>query len=271
MRRPYLYEARFVVCAETLAEVRAHCSLSGRQVYLTPTLRLRVHTLRGVPGKVVDVLLPDQLPADPLVCEIGRKAGSFDGAIRWRIALRPWTAVHDETAGQGPCAGHPGEGRVSIEEEYGALTVVARWWGGGLWAQSFRQLPYKPEPGDRRGVLLHHWKSWYRFLPEEEARQLAEMWSLLPAVMEADDIVVLNRLASEALYDLARSLGWRKLTLRERRRLGLADDSQQWHRADSPLLRRPGGPSPTGCGRYTIEAASGAVPIRTAYGLEEVE
>lgn len=266
-RSHWHYESRFVVEPTTVEVMRGFCSPSGKFTWVTSTERLRIHTLRGVPGSQVDVLLPDETPEGIYVCEIGLKTGSYDHNKRWRIAIRTWP--RENITEKNPSGKYPSRGSIFVEEEGDHLILIAKWFPGGIWAQSFRQLQYTPAPGDRQGILLHHWKNWFKFLPEEDVRQTAAMWNALPHTQNATDIVVLNRTASAALYDLAISLGWRKLTVREKRRLGLADDSQQWHRADGLLLTRAAEKelTPTGCGQHTLDAARGKEAIRMPKGI----
>jgi hypothetical protein len=135
------------------------------------------------------------------------------------------------------------------------IELLARW-RGGLWANLFAQLRYTVEPGDRKPILFHHWEHHFKFLPEDEVRQTAEMWAILPAVVAATDIVQLNRMASGMLYDLAVSLGWRKLTAREKQKAGISLDSPQWQRRDSIALRLAQSQGiKLGVGEYTLRAS----------------
>ena len=281
-RAEYQLEARFVITPETVATVRVLCSPSARTTWVTAKDRLTINTFRGVPGKHVDVLLPDfdvEAP-DAVVCEVGRKAGCFDGnlktgnGVRWRLCFRPW---HTPTDGRRkPSVQFPDKGTVQIDEEQDATVVLCRWWGGGIWAQSFPRLRFIPVKGELEPILIAQAKGWYKFLwatAEDDVRALAAMWANLPHTIACEDIAVLNRTASNALYDLATQLGWRKLTLREKRRLGLSPDSPQWQRADSLVSRlvfNDRGGNTSGCGDYTVEAASGKV-LMTSYGPVEME
>lgn len=263
---------RLEVTANNLTKVRSECSPSSKFVYVTgpgkrPAVRLRVHTLKGVPGKHLDLLLPDESPESIIACEVGTKAGSFDGVKRWRLTFRPWPTRHID--GKRSDFKHPTPGRVVLDLMAETTDVIVRWEPNGMWAQAFPRLRFVVEGGDRRGILLHQWKGWYKFLPEDDVRQLAELWSLLPHTIACDDIVVLNRTASQALYDLATNLGWRKLTLKDRLRIGLGPDSQQWQRVERIDRLRNGLGSVNGCGQYTIDAANGRRAMRTSYG--EVE
>lgn len=279
-------ECRFQVEQATLDLLRGACSPSGKHVYLAigrgrsrggrgreqhgrSQERLRVHTLRGVPGSRIDVLLPDHHPAPYAVCEIGRKAGCYDGAIRWRVTFRSWPTIWEPGHSEyGPDGLHPGPGSIIIEEEPRALILLARWKPAGVWAQSFHQLDYTVEPDSGERVVLWQWTRHYHFLPADEVRQTAAMFASLPAVRQCADIAVLNRMASNALYDLARQMGWRKLSLVEKRRYGLSPDAPQWHRQDGLVLRqaRAGLGIPQGVGQYTLDAAQ-ARAIRDIPGL----
>jgi hypothetical protein len=255
-RRIYHLDARFVIDSDTVQSLRDWCSESGKYVWVTTHEKLRVHTLRGVSGSKADVLLPDSMVYARLyVLEIGRKADSFEGFLRHRLCVRSWPHALEE--GRTPSLMWPGPGSLRIEEQDEHLAVIALYWGGGMWACRWPQVRYKIDTQDIRGILLHHWKNWFRHVPEEEARSLAEVWAILPHTLAQTDICVLNRTASVALYDLSRNLGWRKLTLLDRRRHGIPDDHYQWIRSDSPLLRRRLLGTKTGAGEYTERVAGG--------------
>lgn len=257
-RNVYHPEVRLMVSPETVETVRLACSPSGRRVWLTQTCRLTVHTLRGVPGKFVDVLLPDCMPSGPTCLEIGLKASCFNGAKRWRLAFRPWE--HTCTEGKVPCLKFPGPGRLDIDEEQSATVLLARWSHGGIWAQSFPRMRWEVKAGALRAILIAQAKAWFGFLlrsASDDVYALADYWSSLDHTQKEKDIVVLNRTASHALYDLATQLGWRKLTLREKRKLGLSDDSPQWHKADGLVMHSTGIGTASGCGEHTIRTAHG--------------
>lgn len=254
-RRPFLLDARFVVSSEIVESVRNISSSSGKFTFVESSERLRVHTLHGVPGKLIDVLLPDNIP-NSCVCEIGLKKGSYDGNRRWRIAFRAWEKLFDPSKRDTPNIQFPDKGILSLEEESNYITIIAKWYMGGIWAQSFPQMRYKPDPGSRIGIFMYQWKQWFSFLPGEEARTAAEVWDQLEKVKECEDIVALNRMASSMLYDLAVSLGWRKLTLKEKGKYGLSLESDPWQRVDglvSRLVAKELGSN--GIGQYTLESS----------------
>lgn len=267
-RRAYHLHARFIVDQASIDELRSNCSSSGVYRYVHPRERLRRHTIRGVAGMVVDCLLPDVVAADRhYALEIGRKADSHESHVRWRLTVRTWVALW--TPGHPQDAGHPGPGQLRCEDDDEGIIVLATWYGGGFWAQRWAQHRWIPETGDRRAILLWHYQHWYRWLPAEDVHALADYWACLPHTQEATDIVVLNRTASAALYDLAIQLGWRKLTRREKDRLGLGPQARSWHRAEQIAALRG---DASGTGEYTRRAAAADMHyVRTAHGLVDTE
>ncbi len=272
----YHLEHRFQVAPETIAGVRAACLASNNYSWVGDR-RLRIHTWLGVPGRHCDILLddatsrvgtPHQITLDRgatavmrpwmLVCDIGRKAGRYDGAVRWRVTFRDLQPSNS--------AAEPPHGRFVVEEHQlgsvAELAVIAIW-SGGCWAQSFPQLRYTvDERTDRQGILLDQAKAWFKFLwvsAEDDIRALAAEWASRPWVVSERHINALNRSASEALYQIACNLGWTKLALHQRRRLGLADNSACWQRSDyvQSLRVQAGLANPSGVGQYTLDAASG--------------
>ena len=244
-KKPYHLEVRFAVQANTAVRLREECSATGKSEWVDTRTRLRIHTLRGVSGSLIDILLPEyDNHADGTVCEIGRKRSSFDANERWRIAIRPYERASKL---------HSGKLLVEHQED-DHTAVIALWTGGGMWAQTFRRMPSLPREGDRRGIFMHHYGAYFWFLDGEDARQMCEMWAVLPHTVECDDISVLNRTASAALYDLARRSGWVKLTRRDKERRGLDLDGPQWVRVEKAFPSRSDNTS--GCGEYTIRAAN---------------
>ena len=247
----YHLEHRFVVAADTMPAIRA-MTTPGASYTWVGNNKLQICTWRGVPGRHCDVLLPcEEWPEWATACDIGRKEGRYDGAVRWRISFRRWDKSHPAPAG-----------RLSIEECGPDLALVAIW-PGGIWAQSFPQLQYLVRPDtDHQSILIRQAQLYFGFLWEaeqSEVRALADEWACLPSVLAHSDISALNRDASQALYQLARNLGWHKLTRYQRERLGLGESSGQWQRAERvDRLRRDLGDRAPGVGRYTLDAAAGA-------------
>lgn len=145
-----------------------------------------------------------------------------------------------------------------------------------MWGQAFQRLRHEIQPGDRSPIFWRHYTDYFRFLDREEAEQTCAMWLALPHTQQATDIVLLNRTASHTLYELAVQSGWRKLTLRDKRRLLISDDAPQWQRVEriDCLRLKAGIGHICGVGQYTNEAARSHAMyeseqdgfIRTAYG-----
>jgi hypothetical protein len=288
---------RFQVGRDTLAAVRAMTSPSGSFSWVgrhDRGQRLRIHTFRGVPGKHVDVLLADgdayrdgelfhfvgaqtgDVLREPknylLICDIGRKAGRYDGAERWRITFRDLPPQRQDAL-------DPPAGTLHLDEIGEYLHVVAVW-RGGMWGQEFPQLRYLVDGRtDRAGILIRQARDWFPFLWQaapEDVRQLAGAWAACPDVLARQDINDLNRDASQALYRLAVNLGWRKCTLAMRERLGLGADAAQWQRVEriDRLRAEAGLGESSGVGQYTLEASAGlrlAPPRGVCPQCQEIE
>ena len=214
-------------------------------VWLSRTVWCGRYTLRGVPARLVDVLIEDA-DAGPWVVERSRKAGRYDGAERDRIALRRYNP------GMGALQ-HLVELTISSE---GAEAVVQV----GTWTGRYPRLRdhLDPASGGLRRIVLWHATRYYSFLLDCGAKADVEA---LAAELDADPasldlgLAEANRLVSRRLYQIARRAGWRKLTLREQRRLGL--EGRQWW----PETRIAEAYSATGCGEETLRAAAGTPTV----------
>lgn len=216
---------------------------------------------------MVDVLMLDNYPSEgTIICDIGTKKGRFDNALRYRITFRYTPAVVYSVP----------MGLLHFPEDTKTILTVEAIWKGGFWGQEFHRLDFTLDPNtDRTYIFLHQASNWYGFLFDAghgaDIHQTASMWASLPAVRDETDIVVLNRTASNALYDLARNLGWRKLTKRERDKLGLPVDAKQWQRTDyiAALTDRNGMSS--GVGEHTLRCSHGKQSQHWCPQCEEVE
>lgn len=198
-------------------------STTARVTWLSRSQVGTVCAFRSVPSRLVDLLITEQTAPDMvLVCEVGRKVGKYDGAVRDRITLRWMRPDTVESWPEPPAlaALHhaSGDGVTSIR-----LTSVdghTEYWSGS-WAELRSDLSdYRC-----RQIVWWHANRYYPFLVqhhEQDVKALAESFTADPTASLADA----NREASRLLYELARCLGYRKLTLRERRRLGLEDHGQ---------------------------------------------
>lgn len=209
-------------------------------VWLSRTQRLDRCSLRGVPAARIDVLVdPDVHHADLACVEVGRKAGRYDGAVRSRLTIRRW---------QADTLPHPPAGRLVVDDDEGSIDLTLFSGDAIVWSGSYDRLRSDLEHYDLSRIVLWHASRYYRFLLDEPGADIdgfARAWPVewayeLTGVRVADmesagravklagaTLAEANRAASRALYALARSYGWRKLTLREQTRWGLTG---QWHR-----------------------------------------
>ena len=104
-------------------------------------------------------------------------------------------------------------------------------------------------------------------LPRElldDAAALADGWTWPvaedgPHAGQPVTLAEANRAADRALYRMARDLGWRKLTLRERGKLGWTD-GPQWRRQDDVLARLVElGHTASGASDWSRDEATGTV------------
>jgi len=221
--------------------------------------------LRGVPLARVDLLIDSRIdsrcdpatrtdpdPSSSTVLEFGEKAGRHSGARRDRWTWRsvehtatayqgiPWAQLEIEAAGRSTrVLLRGGDGAVLLERVYPRLN----------WVFS--------RPDDAGRLVWWHARRHFGFLLAAEAEDdVAALAATFTIPLSVATVSEANRLAERALYRLARDLGWRKMTLRERVRCwgaAAGQDRPQWHRADevAALLLQ------TGCGEATHRAAAG--------------
>ena len=107
---------------------------------------------------------------------------------------------------------------------------------------------------------MWHWRRYYTHLTNaDEIAELADRWAIAYEFQAQDwTLAEANRSASRELYHYARNEGWRKLTLRERDKLGA---SVQWVRqewvAERLIELGFAGGDATGTGEETRRNASG--------------
>jgi hypothetical protein len=237
---------------------------------------MRRATLRGVPAKQVDVLVPPHMAdttwvantvyAPPsLALDVGEKEGKYDGAVRRRYTL---LALPEHQLRTLPTAyvrvvreGAEEDGGIPVSEH--TVRVLPHEEVGGWSGDAFRGLRHSLEEYSLPRIWMWHLRRYYLHLvgsmPEDELRQAADSWA---AVAEAEGALArwtlaeANRSASRDLYRVSRESGWRKLTLREREAWGI--DGGCWHRDEAVLrARETREGTPSGCGEATLRAARG--------------
>lgn len=211
--------------------------------------------LRGVPTKRVDLCIDDRiLSGETIDCRdvieftVVRKSGRYDGSQRDRLTLRVQHGhVVRDTHEQ--CSVNivelPDSYRVDVVTDLGVVR----------WTREYPRLRSDLAEYDPERLVMWHWTRYYQHLEHAVAEQTAKQWVLTDWAQFASGwtLAEANRSASRALYRASRDEGWRKLTLRERTKLGITGNAQ-WHRVDSLPIHEP---HHSGAGQATIEAANG--------------
>jgi hypothetical protein len=208
------------------------------RVWLSRTVVCDRHTVRGVPGKRMDVIVEQGIAGGPALVEVIEKTGRFDGSTRPRICVRRC----DPSIPALP-------GTIEARWETDSVGIVLTRQAGTPW--TWCDYPLRADLRDYSPARLvsWHWARYYQIIPWPEAEALAESFSVFPG----ETLAEANRRASRELYRLARDLGWRKLTTREQGKLGLTG---QWHREEICAARMADRAYPRdGVGQWTHEAA----------------
>jgi len=237
---------RALVPAHDAHDVLGLLEPCGHALWLSRTTRCARHNIIGVPAKRVDVLVQDGVESDDgiVCCEVVRKTGKYDGAVRTRLTLRRHHTGYDAV-----------EARLSIDMAAQCIVRITRD-GDTLWSEAFDRLRAMASPHGVRDLVMWHWSRYFRHLGAETAEIVADEL----VIAEGTTITAANRMASNRLYEESVALGWRKLTARERERLGYPSDAGAWQREESVARMRAiraGIASPTGCGEYTLAVALG--------------
>lgn len=191
-------------------------SRTERHVRLSRTSLCVVHVLRGVPAARIDVLV-EQDPDErwPIVVEVSRKVGRYDGAERVSLALR---------ARQPGMRYAPGGLKVTDGGDGWDVRVAT---DGGIeingiseWSGFFPRLRCDLDPRkDIASIVKYQAGRYYSFL-EIADFEWAGISAHATSMLAGDaDLNMANRAAGRALYAHARASGWRKLTTRERKKV----------------------------------------------------
>jgi hypothetical protein len=244
-----------VVDASALTELDRVREPMRDDVWLSKTCQCARHSLVGVPSKRVDLLVDHRLlnsdllhPKEVLELTVVRKVGRFDGSKRDRLTLRvrPGHACRDHERCVVRVIDQPSLHRIDVTTDLGVVR----------WTRQYDRLRSDLAEYDPGRLVMWHWARYYQHLEHAIAESVAAEWSLTDWAQHSANwtLAEANRSASRALYRASRDSGFRKMTLRERLRLGMSADSGQWHRVDH--LPTADGPT-SGCGQATIEAAAG--------------
>ena len=271
-----------VPVADARDGLEPHLEATEDLVWLSRSQRGYRHTLCGVPARRVDVVIidgygVDQSSADAIregrpsqwcIVEIGRKSGRFDGAKRDRITVRPYVRGYALQMGL-----MPGRLFLTAQETPGCVSrevrvhmETAEQDGTPLrWSRSYQRLRWAPDPSRAaRDVVMWHATRYFPAALRDEAEALASSWTWPvyeggPRAGQPVTLAEANRSADRALYRMARDAGWRKLTLRERGRLGWTK-GPQWRRQDDVLARLVElGHTASGAGDWSRDESTGDV------------
>ena len=235
------------------AEIREALEMTRQTVWLSRSCRCPRGGLLGVPLRRIDVLVEDRTnldPRDAWTAEVVQKRGRYSGEYRPRVVVRVLRGVE---AVQLPL------GLLMLEEQdggaYGRWAVrlqTAEAPPSAEWEATFDRLRIDLDGYDLARVVMWQWSRYYATVVRfEDARSLADAFTADPTWM----LSRANQEASRLLYRAARDAGYRKLTQRERLRLGL--HSGQWvpEVVYAAAQERLGGWSATGVGEATLRAA----------------
>jgi hypothetical protein len=250
MKKPVDIVTRGIVSDNEVQYARNHLEETEDYVWLSRTIRCRKYTIRGVPARLVDVVIAENLeqyPHDPMTVELSHKVGRYDGAIRDRICIRrrqmhqvkDWARVD-----------------FTITLDASAIDMISRLRIGNE-LRNYPTLRSEMNDYSIARIIMWHWRRYYLHLVDGDAiRQLADQWAAEVAAMPERPnwtLAEANRAASRRLYKYSRDEGWKKLTLRERERHGLR---AQWVREEiyaDAVNKRIG--NALGVGEYTLYVA----------------
>lgn len=266
-----------VPVADVRDYLEPHLEATEDLVWLSRTQRGYRYTFCGVPARRVDVVIidgygVDQSSADAIredrpsqwcIVEVARKSGRFDGAERDRVTVRPFVRGYEVQAGiQAGALTVNAEGTPFVDVQVDTCDAE----GTPLrWSRSYQRLRWAPDP-DRaaRDVVMWHATRYFPAALRDEAEALASSWTWPvyeggPRAGQPVTLAEANRAADRALYRMARDAGWRKLTLRERGKLGWAE-GPQWRRQEDVLARLAElGHTASGTGDWSRDEATGGV------------
>lgn len=215
--------------------------------------------LTGVPQKQLSILVDQRIrqgaiPAGYVpVLMVCRKRGRYGGEERDHLVIRAMQ-LKDAKKMMAAKLAACWESDPKWEHGYRKVEVA---WDGGWWDRRLKCLRSSLTPG-HEGRIIHWHARFYPHLPQPEIDALAAAWT----PPEGCDLNAANRAASRELYRLSRDLGWRKLTLRERKKLGYEGgqwvDDQTYARLQSGRERHwPHARPAPWIGEATLVAAAG--------------
>ena len=235
-------------------------------VYLTRACVADRYGLAGVPCRLFDLavdrrLTDEDYAAGRVRAEVVRKAGRYGGEVRDRLSLRLYTQG-DKTSTDTRLHAlrvcefvRPGDQTRNVTE----VRIVRTDDGAEVWRAEYarhRCEVLTPEGSDAI-LWWHHSRYFAASVSREDAESLAAEFRAEVIARASDrpmSLTEANRGADRMLYRAARANGWRKLTLRERQKLGLTEHGP-WVASETYDNARARLGHPTGCGEYTLTSA----------------
>jgi hypothetical protein len=264
-RKHVVLEHIITPCLVTTAPPHELLERTEDPVYLTRTCIADRYGLAGVPGRLFDIAIDRRLTdedytAGHVRAEVVRKAGRYGGEVRDRLSLRLYTQG-DKTSTDTRLHAlrvcefvRPGDQTRNVTE----VRIVRTDDGAEVWrAEYARQRCEVLTPEGSDAILWwHHSRYFAASVSREDAESLAAEFRA-EVILRAGDrplsLTEANRYADRMLYRAARNNGWRKLTLRERKKLGI--DGGPWVSPERYDAARARLGHATGCGEYTLSAA----------------
>jgi hypothetical protein len=186
--------------------------------WISKTQKAQRWALKGVPTSAIDLYIVDRLynatiPNNHLmVVEVSKKIGKYDHQKRDHLCIR--FVPPDQAPTQCAYVYFTIEGETTIVHIGNTSYAYFR----------FKDFELK-NPDHIEGIVRWHFDRYYRFLDNDDIKsatyQLEEYISENKCTLAS-----INRAASRILYNHAKVRGFRKLTKRQQKRLGL---SGQWH------------------------------------------
>lgn len=184
------------------------------------------------------------------VLELIKKTGKFSGSNRDRYTVR-YLPLHQCTDMQ--CA------VLHLVDNMETVSVVVE-----TTAEKFENVYFKytrvyPNNLNLEHIIRWHFGRYYKFLSNDDCSEATNELNLWHSQNASATLAALNRAASRILYRIARFRGFRKLTLREQKKYGLAG---QWHSESEyaeAQMRIHSSYSPTGESEYTLRVSLGEV------------
>jgi hypothetical protein len=240
-----------------MGNILDHIEGGTQTIWRSKSCECSRYTFTGARGKDVDILIDKRLNAHyPMVrIEVATVHGRFDGAARDRYVFR-MPERGDQCAYVAACV------PFVRREEHSVVFTIDDLSGAAIVDVSYRVLTSeidRTDPESLARMLTAHAfgqrradgctiGGYFRHLDAQTVDSCASEFIGMVLENETWTKAEAYRCAGRILYRESRNLGWRKLTLREKKKHGIPADAGQWHRAENIY-------DPTGCGEATLRGS----------------